>query len=116
MAVEAVTAGRVVAWIVSLPTEDLSCDPQIRGSALLSTCLPEVQALRRMPRLKAIARIINHQTEWWDGTGQPAGLAGEEIPLESRILRLVAHFEHRLTQRAKENQILARGDLNSGVE
>ncbi len=107
--------------LVSLPT-----DFAIQKSEEAPCCalVPEVQALRAMPRLQAIARIINHQTEWWDGTGQPAGLAGEEIPLESRILGLVAHFEHRLTQLAKakpdisqeENliQVLSECQVQSG--
>jgi len=51
-----------------------------------------------MPRMRAIAQIINHQTEWWNGSGQPAGLAGEEISLESRILGLVEDFQQRVTK------------------
>ncbi|MBD2386102.1 DICT sensory domain-containing protein [Cylindrospermum sp. FACHB-282] len=64
------------------------------------TCplVPGAQALRTMPRLRAVAQIITHQTEWWDGTGEPAGLAGDEIPLESRILALVADFQRRVNQ------------------
>jgi HD-GYP domain-containing protein (c-di-GMP phosphodiesterase class II) len=52
-----------------------------------------------MPRLRAIAQILTHQSEWWDGTGEPAGLAGDEIPLESRILALVADFQWRVNQK-----------------
>jgi HD-GYP domain-containing protein (c-di-GMP phosphodiesterase class II) len=51
-----------------------------------------------MPRLRAIAQIITHQTEWWDGTGEPAGLAGDDIPLESRILSLAAEFIIQVNQ------------------
>jgi HD-GYP domain-containing protein (c-di-GMP phosphodiesterase class II) len=51
-----------------------------------------------MPRLRAIATIITHLTEYWDGSGQPAGLAGDEIPLESRILGLAAEFQQRLVE------------------
>ncbi|MBD2353251.1 metal-dependent phosphohydrolase [Tolypothrix sp. FACHB-123] len=61
--------------------------------------VPGAQVLRTMPRLRAIAQIITHQTEWWDGTGEPAGLAGDEIPLESRILSLVADFQWRVNQK-----------------
>lgn len=57
-----------------------------------------VQALRVMPRMRAIAQIITHQTEWWDGTGTPAGLAYDAIPLESRILGLVTHFQGHVRQ------------------
>jgi DICT domain-containing protein len=52
-----------------------------------------VQALRAMPRMRAIAQIITHQTEWWNGTGTPAGLAYDAIPLESRILGLITEFQ-----------------------
>lgn len=64
------------------------------------TCplIPGAQVLRTMPRLRAVAQIITHQTEWWNGTGEPASLAGDEIPLESRILSLVADFQWRVNQ------------------
>lgn len=58
--------------------------------------VPGAQVLRTMPRLRAIATIITHLTEHWNGSGQPAGLAGDEIPLESRILGLAAEFQQRL--------------------
>ncbi|MCM0591047.1 MAG: DICT sensory domain-containing protein [Gloeotrichia echinulata IR180] len=61
--------------------------------------VPGAQVLRTMPRLRAVAQIITHQTEWWDGTGEPAGLAADEIPLESRILALVADFQWRVNQK-----------------
>ncbi|MGD1900699.1 MAG: DICT sensory domain-containing protein [Geitlerinemataceae cyanobacterium] len=51
------------------------------------------QALRVMPKLRAIAQIVNHYTERWDGSGQPAGLSADTIPLESRILGLIAAFQ-----------------------
>ena len=70
------------------------------------TCplVPGAQVLRTMPRLRAVAQIITHQTEWWNGTGEPAGLAGDEIPLESRMLTLLADFQWRLNQRKLSNQ------------
>jgi HD-GYP domain-containing protein (c-di-GMP phosphodiesterase class II) len=60
--------------------------------------IPAAQVLRTMPRLSAIAQIINHLSEWWNGSGQPGGLAGEEIPLESRILGLATAFQQRVTE------------------
>jgi DICT domain-containing protein len=59
------------------------------------TAKPSV--LRIMPQLRAIAEIITHQTEAWDGSGLPSGLAYDNIPLESRILRLVADFQQKVT-------------------
>ncbi len=60
--------------------------------------VPAAQVLRTMPRMQAIARIITHQNERWDGSGPPAGLSEQDIPLESRILGLVAAFQKRVTQ------------------
>ena len=31
--------------------------------------------------------------EWWDGSGYPRGLKGEEIPLLSRIISIVDAFD-----------------------
>lgn len=60
--------------------------------------IPGIQALRKMPRLRAIATILMHQGEWWNGSGQPAGLSGDEIPIEARILALLVDFQARLAQ------------------
>ncbi|TAE60926.1 MAG: metal-dependent phosphohydrolase [Nostocales cyanobacterium] len=64
------------------------------------TCplVPGAQVLRTMPRLRAVAQIITHQSEWWNGTGEPAGLSGDEIPLESRILALLAEFQSQVNK------------------
>lgn len=55
------------------------------------------QLLAAMPELAPVTNIVAHQLEYWDGSGQPDGLRGEEIPIESRILALVAYFQE-LTQ------------------
>jgi len=62
---------------------------------------PQIAAklLQTMPELGAVTRIIAHQKEWWDGTGRPDGLQGEAIPLESRILGLVATFQRLIVTR-----------------
>jgi DICT domain-containing protein len=65
--------------------------------------LPQASVLRIMPQLKAIAKILNHQTETWDGSGLPSGLAYDNIPLESRILRLLADFQQQVTHYGREN-------------
>lgn len=74
------------------------------STALSCPLVPGAQVLRTMPRLRAVAQIITHQTEWWNGTGEPAGLAGDEIPLESRILALLADFQWRVNQQKSSNQ------------
>jgi PAS domain S-box-containing protein/putative nucleotidyltransferase with HDIG domain len=45
--------------------------------------------LAAVPRLETVARIVRSHHERWDGTGYPDGLAGEEIPLASRIIAVV---------------------------
>lgn len=77
-----------------LSAEPAASAPQTDAPAC--PLVPGVQVLRTMPRLRAIAIIITHQTEWWNGAGQPAGLGGDAIPLESRILGLASHFQQQL--------------------
>jgi len=45
------------------------------------------------PRLATLARCILHHHEWWDGTGYPAGLSKEAIPLASRIVALAEGYD-----------------------
>lgn len=41
----------------------------------------------------AVAPIVRHHHENWDGSGYPEGLAGETIPIGSRILSVVDCFD-----------------------
>jgi HD-GYP domain-containing protein (c-di-GMP phosphodiesterase class II) len=47
-------------------------------------------------RLHQVRAIVRHCHERWDGRGYPDGLAGEEIPLESRII-FVCDAYHAMT-------------------
>jgi diguanylate cyclase (GGDEF)-like protein len=42
--------------------------------------------LRRVPQMRDAARIVRHAHERVDGGGYPDGLAGEDIPLASRVV------------------------------
>jgi diguanylate cyclase (GGDEF)-like protein len=42
--------------------------------------------LRAIPGMGAIARAVRHEHERWDGKGYPDGIAGDQIPIESRII------------------------------
>lgn len=50
--------------------------------------------LEKIPRLEDIARIIQYQEKHYDGSGFPDdGTRGEEIPIGSRILKVVSDFD-----------------------
>ncbi|MEX2373704.1 MAG: HD-GYP domain-containing protein, partial [Dehalococcoidia bacterium] len=44
--------------------------------------------------------VIRHHHERWDGTGYPAGLAGEAIPLEARIAAVADVYDALRSNRA----------------
>ena len=51
------------------------------------------------PLLRTAEAIARTHHERWDGTGYPAGLAGEEIPLAGRIAAICDVFDALLTER-----------------
>ena len=77
------------------------------------------QLLATMPELAAVTEIVRHHLEHWDGSGQPGGLKAEAIPLEARILGLVAYFQEMTQPRGDRpalslNQALAQCQERSG--
>jgi HD-GYP domain-containing protein (c-di-GMP phosphodiesterase class II) len=54
------------------------------------------QILGVIPPLAGVARAVRHEHERWDGSGYPDGLAGEQIPLASRIV-LACDAWHAMT-------------------
>ena len=46
-----------------------------------------------VPELHVVTDEILHHHEKWDGSGYPAGLSGEKIPLNSRILAIVDAYD-----------------------
>lgn len=69
-----------------------------------SPLVPGAQVLRTMPQLRAIATIITHLNEQWDGSGKPGNLVGDEIPLESRMLGLVAAFQQQVADQSAKSE------------
>jgi putative nucleotidyltransferase with HDIG domain len=55
--------------------------------------------LRSVEELRAIATLVRHSHERWDGTGYPDGLRGLEIPLASRIIFCADAFHAICTDR-----------------
>lgn len=52
-----------------------------------------------VPFLSFLEDLIKHHHECWDGSGYPDGLAGEEIPLGSRILAVTTDYDAITSER-----------------
>ncbi|MGZ6642236.1 MAG: bifunctional diguanylate cyclase/phosphohydrolase [Solirubrobacteraceae bacterium] len=52
--------------------------------------------LRAVPGMAAVARMVRHEHERFDGTGYPDGLAGDDIPVGSRVILTCDAF-HAMT-------------------
>jgi diguanylate cyclase (GGDEF)-like protein len=53
----------------------------------------------RIPALDTLATAVLHHHERWDGTGYPARLSGEQIPLEARIVGVADAFSAMTSDR-----------------
>ena len=74
--------------------------------------------LRGVPALAPVADIVLHHHEWYDGTGYPDGLAGEEIPLPARIVAAVDAYCAMITRRSYKEAYTtehARQELREGA-
>ncbi|MEM6611865.1 MAG: DICT sensory domain-containing protein [Cyanobacteria bacterium P01_C01_bin.72] len=83
---------------VGLPdvTRERNRRSQAQQEVLASKSAPKASVLRVMPQLEAVSKILTHQREAWDGSGIPSQLSYDEIPLESRIICLLADFQQKM--------------------
>ena len=51
------------------------------------------------PDLTPISDWVLKHHEWWDGQGYPLGLAGEDIPLECRMLAIADAYDAMTSDR-----------------
>ena len=56
-------------------------------------CVRAYRILKRTPFLQDAAEIVYAQYEYYDGTGYPRGLKGEEIPIGARIFQVANVLE-----------------------
>lgn len=61
--------------------------------------------------MKDISTIIFHHHERWDGKGYPVSLAGEQIPLESRIIAVAEAYDSLISERPHRQ----KRDINEAV-
>jgi len=62
---------------------------------------PEIgaQIISRMRFAREVAPIISGHHEYWDGSGYPRGLSGEDIPIGARIITIVDAYDAMTTDR-----------------
>ncbi len=56
--------------------------------------------IARVPALAKVAEVVLHHHEWYDGTGYPEGLKGENIPIAARIVCVVDAYCAMITKRS----------------
>ncbi|MGE5381513.1 MAG: PAS domain S-box protein [Methylocystaceae bacterium] len=71
--------------------------------------------------LASLADLILKHHEWWDGGGYPLGLAGEQIPIECRILALADAYDAMTSDRPyrqaiSSSEALKQICLNAGTQ
>jgi putative nucleotidyltransferase with HDIG domain len=68
--------------------------------ALMQThAAKSAELIQNVSYLKDLVDVVRHHHENWDGTGYPAGLAGESIPLGSRVIMVADTMDAMLTDR-----------------
>src|SRR5207248_10560351 len=67
-------------------------------------------------RLQVVRPIVRHCHERWDGHGYPDGVAGEDIPLESRIIFVCDAYHAMTTDRPYRRQLSHRETLRRLAE
>ena len=56
--------------------------------------------IQHVPALTVVADAVLHHHEWFDGSGYPDGLQGEQIPIAARIVCVVDSFGAMITRRS----------------
>ena len=85
----------VPAWLLnkSTPLEENEWEEVKRHAEL------GAEIVKAVPFLSFLSDVILHHHECWDGSGYPDGLAGEAIPLASRILAVTTDYDAITSER-----------------
>jgi diguanylate cyclase (GGDEF)-like protein len=78
----------------------------IRTHPQLGACI-----VGHVPQLAQCVAGIKHHHERYDGTGYPAGLKGDEIPLEARVLAIADAFAAMTAERSYSENLSYEGAL-----
>ncbi|WMJ83041.1 HD-GYP domain-containing protein [Oscillospiraceae bacterium LTW-04] len=68
--------------------------------------------LSKISGFEDIALCVRHHHERWDGSGYPAGLSGEAIPLGARIISLADSVDAMMSERKYRERLLAEDCRN----
>jgi diguanylate cyclase (GGDEF)-like protein len=68
--------------------------------------------LRASPALRSVAGIVRATHENWDGSGYPDGVAGEDIPLAARIIRVCNAYVAMTSSRPYREPFAEEAALN----
>lgn len=79
------------------------------------------EILACIPGSDSMQVAVRHHHEWLDGSGYPAGLRGEEIPLAARVLHVVDAFVNMTCERPfaparNAHEAMAELERNSGTQ
>ncbi len=76
-------------------------------------------ALQQTENFRQVADMVLHHHEWYDGSGYPNGLGGDDIPFGSRVIAVLDAYDamindrpyrrSRTTREAAEELILGKG-------
>jgi response regulator RpfG family c-di-GMP phosphodiesterase len=85
---------------------------EIKKKAFKSIPIWGQEIVQSHPELGMLGEIIRHQCENVDGSGYPDGIAGDEIPIESRIIAVANAFDEILEMGNRRNiqQDICEGD------
>jgi HD-GYP domain-containing protein (c-di-GMP phosphodiesterase class II) len=77
--------------------------------------------IRNLPGLERASLLVLHHHENFDGTGYPAGLKGNEIPIGARILSVIDAFDAMISARPYRSplpldEVLKRLEERSGIQ
>ncbi|MBA7544550.1 hypothetical protein ES705_36911 [subsurface metagenome] len=73
------------------------------------------------PQLVAITEAVLAHHEWWNGSGYPQGLKGEDIPITSRIIAIADSYDVMITGRSykkplSKNEVIKELRKYSGIQ
>ena len=91
------------------------------GATLLERVLSRFDRWIRPAVAECAVEIAGTHHEWWDGSGYPGGLRGEQIPMAGRIVALAdvldALFSRRTYKRAwTDDEVRAHVAANQGAQ